>query len=308
MSKFSHLLAPVLGIASAVAATAPASAIVIRDDRAGQAETFGQTTLDFTGAVRLNGVLSGSGTLISPRHILTAGHISASRNQPGDVVTVQIGGATRTVTTISVVSRNATGGDDIAVYELDAPITSVAPAPLYTGSRFALQGQTLAYSGVGRGGVGSTGAVGGTDGILRGGTNVADSLGLIVSDGNGGTTTYSDNIVFADFDQPGTTQADNTLGSIGSSTIPEDLEIGTAPNDSGGGLFTLVNGQYQIAGVHSFVLLDGDGISFNYGDVPASTAIEANLGFIQAAIPEPASLMLLAVTAPLLLRRRSRPI
>ncbi len=288
-----------------LAATQPASAIVVRDDQEAQAPAFAATNFPATGVVQLNGSFSGSGTLIGPRHVLTAGHISASRNLASDVVTFTVAGQLRTATQISVLSRNIFSGNDLAVYQLNAPVLGVTPATLYTGSRFDLLGTTVGVAGVGQGGAGSTGAIANTNGVARGGTNILDAIGLTLVDKDGNLLTDSDRLLYYDFDSPAVPtdsapDPDNRLGS--SAALP--FEALTAPGDSGGGLYAFIGGQYHLAGVHSFVIEDADDIAFDYGEISASTSIEANLAFIQANIPEPTTLALLTLSLPLLLRRR----
>lgn len=228
-----------------------------------------------TGLIKIGSGLDCSGTLFQTTHdnglwVLTAGHVTATDpNTNLNSITFTLGGTTVGVSETHRLTSSATSGNDLGLLKLDAKIAGVTPATLYTGSRDDLVGQTLAYSGYGVTGTGLTGSQSGTGGTLRGGTNVADLKG-----GQGDVAGYSDRILFCDFDSGQFTH--NQFGS----RFASSLEMNVALYDSGGGLFVDANGEWQLAGVHSFVLSDGDSLEQDYGDASASTTIEANLDWI----------------------------
>ncbi len=298
-----HRVTSMVMLAVLALAATQADALTRRDDVADSVYTTAAANFPASGKISINGNIDGSGSLIKTTHddglwVLTAGHLAAYST--GGNVTFTIGGETRNVVERYRLSSNASGGNDLALFKLDSTINTITTATLYTGSRFDLVGEELAYTGFGVTGTGSTGAQGGTAGTLRAGTNIADQAGGTLP---GGSTVYSDRIIFADFDSPAGGVLNNPLGS----TSATSREMNLALNDSGGGLWVDINGEWQLAGVHSLVFnygLSGDPAG-DYGDVSGSTTIEANLQWINdTTIPEPASMVLLGVGGLALLRRR----
>ncbi len=264
----------------------------IIDDSANDADHLAlaaQSQYDPVGVVkRLNNqsqlVVDSSGILIAPDWVLTAAHTIPSGNpQPTDTWT--FGSEVRHID--QAIRHPSYGGDiangfDLALHKLDAPITSITPASLYTGSAASLVGQTLTYVGFGRTGTGSTGDTQ-PAGAKRAGLNEADQAGYTLNPGPS-QTVYSSNIIFADMDDPpGGIPYGNPLGS----SMPINLEYLIALGDSGGGLFVEDNGEFFLAGVHS-VLIDFDPTgTIGYGDVMGSTTIAAALTWINNTIAPP---------------------
>jgi hypothetical protein len=260
-----------------IATAAPTWAMTVRHDVAHSSyQTYGAQFP--TGLIQIGGSLDSSGTLFQTTHdnglwVLTAGHVTATDpNTNLNSITFTLGGTTVGVTETHRLTSSASSGNDLGLLKLDAKIAGVTPATLYTGSRDNLVGQGLSYTGYGITGTGLTGSQPGTGGTLRGGTNVADLKG-----GQGVVAGYSDRILFSDFDSP-SRGADGT-NQFGSTTATSH-EMNVALYDSGGGLFVDAAGEWQLAGVHSFVLSDGDSLAQDYGDMSASTTIEANLAWI----------------------------
>ena len=296
-------LLPVTGLTLLLPTLAPA--LVINDDTpvSDYLAAATATPLSATGGFFINGNFESSGVLVAPNVVVGAAHTAASASAAGR--TFRLNGLTYTVASATRLDNNtnATDGRDTALFTLTTPVLGVAPAPLYTGSLADTVGLTAFYTGLGDRGTGSappTTPATDPDGLLLAGQNVIEAAGLTVSDGSGGTTTFSNNIVFSDFDDG--TAATNQLGSI----TQLDLEMGLAIGDSGGGVFVFntLTGRYELAALHSFVLGD----DFGYGSISASTGFNpADLATLTAAIPEPgsAAALLLGLTALARGRRRS---
>jgi hypothetical protein len=238
----------------------------------------------------------GSGTLITPNIVLTAGHVPL-----GDFV---IGGNTYVGTSITVHPQflanggNLSYGSDIALLHLATPVTNVTPTPWYRGNSEV--GSTMTMTGYGLTGVGSLASPSG-GGILRAGTNVIDA---VVSLGNGpnGEVGAQNAMLIADFDAPvGFANPADRFNTTGSS-VPTALEYHLATFDSGGGVFIQENGVWYVAGINSGVSSqfqftgragDNDQL-FGYGAMSYITRVSAFQNFIEInAVPEPGSLAML---------------
>jgi len=216
---------------------------------------------------------SGSGTLIEPSWVLTAGHVV-------DIATSLdfiLGGVTYTAA--SWVPHPKWDGDlnrgyDIGLIELTSSIEGVDPAALYAGS--GELGMTGISVGFGMTGTGSTGAIVGVDGQRRAGENGIDAWLK--------TPGKSPRVFLSDFDDPMNAD-ENALGPWGSSADALDQEYLIAPGDSGGGVFITEDGQEYLAGVNSFVwaMLDGDPDS-DYGDVSGHTRVSQFIKWIDGVI------------------------
>jgi secreted trypsin-like serine protease len=288
-----------------------ASAGTIRDDRdpqlylnlAAQPQYASVGRIDST---TTNGELIGSGTLIAPQFVLTAGHMVDNLSS----LQFSLGGTNYTATNW-IANPNwkgdLTSGYDLAVVELNTAVTGVVAAVRYTGSSELNAVGT--FVGFGRTGTGLTGATT-FDGLARAGTNVLDGF-------------YANNprVLTADFDSPHGVSA----SSQGSAT-PTNLEYMIAPGDSGGGLFINTPAGAELAGVNSFGAAFDGRFDASYGDVSGDIRISLFNGWIDQAIssltalsesdtamiavPEPSSWRLACFAALGLwigLRRRRRP-
>ena len=154
-----------------------------------------------------------TGTLISPTHVLTAGHCTFSTPNNGE--TFRIGGESYKTTRLYThpdYDDNSLA-NDIAIMELDRPVTGIAPEQiLRTAPRV---GQTLTLVGFGAGGTGENGH-NGDFGTKRVGQTTIERVTAREIEWN--------------FD-PG--------------------ESNTAPGDSGGPAFVTIGGQRYLAGVTS---------------------------------------------------------
>ncbi|MHC4181630.1 MAG: hypothetical protein ACYSWU_29415, partial [Planctomycetota bacterium] len=205
-------------------------------------------------------------------------------------------------------------GTDIGLVQFSEDIATAAgvtPAKRYTGTEEV--GKKGISAGYGTTGTGLTGAdltVDIDDLEKRAGENAIDALlGSVILGA-------SNNVLLSDFDNP-LDENDSFLGSV----TPEELEYLIAPGDSGGGLFVEMAGESLLAGVHSFGFApplpspdypppygDGD-IDYDYGDGSGHTRVSAFNDWINATIPEPASIVVWSLVVGLCMivgwRRRS---
>lgn len=318
----------VLGLAVVLGVCSFAQSGVIRDDRDPQSylnlgnsalwESVGRVDITTSSASYL-----ASGTLIAPDWVLTAAHVV----QGARSLDFTVGGITYPavgwVMNSKFTSGNLGAGNDIGLIHLGAPVAGIAPATRYTGS--SELGTTAVAAGFGMTGTGLTGATT-LDFQKRAGENTVDAFYPV----RRGTP----NILLMDFDNPHTA-ADNSYGS----SAPLNLEYLIAPGDSGGGLFADFGSGPRLIGVHSFGWgrLDGNPDS-DYGDVSGETrvsvfnswidnamsgitggkkggpkgaalglnAAEYEYGFFDnlTAVPEPGTLILLALAGSALRRKR----
>jgi len=230
-------------------------------------------------------------TLIAPDWILTAAHglVNGTSAYSPSLMTFGQGATAGFPAPISVsqviiesgFNGNLTVGNDLALVQLSTPVTSVAPATIYSSSLGTLVGQTATVVGYGYTGTGSQGYNTSVIGTRRAMQNVIDTFGQnIVFGGADGDQEYnlsnfSRNIMFTDFDSPNSADWETT--NIMGDPTPLPLEGATAPGDSGGGVFVCVNGQTYLAGVTSF----GDNMTVSpplseYGDFDGYTALTAS--------------------------------
>ncbi len=182
---------------------------------------------------------SGSGVLISDRWVLTAGHVSIGK-QTG--ATFSLGGVDYIIeSTILHPSYSAAGPSlsyDIGLLRLGAAVTGIGATEMF---RFpdagSILGREATYVGHGFTGTGLTGAQ--TPIELRAFTNKIEFYG----DQYGLTTTS----FVSDFDNP-----TGTSNRQQSDPVATRLEGAVAPGDSGGGVFTTINGQRYLIGINSY--------------------------------------------------------
>jgi hypothetical protein len=224
----------------------------------------------------------GSGTLISPTWVLTAGHVA----DPSATTFGSPAGSS------SIINKYVWGGGDLGLVQLATPITSQDPIRLYDVLAFGDEvGQQAMLAGVGNTGTGLTGQQGGTAGTYRAAeTDVyanADAWGW----GSHQLLTY--------FRSP-TGGADN-------------LEGGSTQGDSGGGIFLNVGGEWAIAGVLSLAWYTGGSENigkYDSGGVFVRSGTDPVLDWILSyatdaqVVPEPAALSALALGAVFIRRFR----
>jgi len=261
-----------------------AQALIIVDaaDEPAHLALAAQPQYDPVGVVKRFGtIVDSSGILISPNWVLTAAHTIPS-GAPTPTDTWTFGGEIRGIAQ-AIRNPNSDGqianGFDVALHRLDSPITTIAPAPLYTGTAASLIDQTLTYVGYGKSGTGSTGDTIAA-GTKRAGMNIAEQLGFV-----SGPNIYSDQLLFADMDAQGGGWGNPLGGPLRSNPVP--LEILIALGDSGGGLFVEQGGQFFVAGVHSLLFDLNPTGTLGFGDMMATTTIEQSLAWILQTIAPP---------------------
>jgi hypothetical protein len=261
-----------------------ADAMSIRDDRSdsvyyglGGEQKYagvGAVTSGF-GSGQANEIHLGSGTLISPKWVLTAGHVADGVGTFGFPYRFNIGGflfdngTTYNVTTkIPHPNWNRNdlfAGYDIGLLKLNFAVTGIAPSSRFTASDVLGQvGTTVGY------GIYGTGTNPGSnmDGRKRAGSNIIDTYGMAGYPGQGA----SDQYLASDFDTPGG-GGFNPFGS----PDPLNNECCASSGDSGGGLFVDSGVRSYVAAATSFVedtrSTNSADDNSNYGDTYGSTRI-----------------------------------
>jgi len=332
---FRRLVALGAALAAIVIAT-PSQAIVIRDDipdvyytTLGNAAAFNSVGQIYGSSA--SGVFAASGVLIAPDWVLTAGHVTADATAL--TFYMDSGGDWDSFATRSGIGADSWSthpgwggipifGTDLGLIHLSSSVAcggtltidGGCAAERYRGTSDASRVGYLA--GYGSTGIGSTGETA-FDGLKRGAINAVD--------------TATSALLLADFDSG--LASDNVIGS----QYPGILEGLTAPGDSGGGLFEVIDGRLYVVGITSFTLgwpdLTPDS---DYGDIAGWTRVssfnswvDATIGgaallagaagldivpagaLLTAAVPEPETYVQLAIglviVAGALVRRRRRP-
>ena len=215
-----------------------------------ESEVFGQSSVfDSVGLLTgsdANGdsFIAGTGVLIHPEFVLTAGHVTFDEpNLPWESLqfnpSADVGSNLMNFLDINEVfvfpgftGSEAGGGtgNDIALVRLSNPILDITPAQLFMGNDNDLIGAEFITAGYGNPGIFGQ-PLGAFDGIRRGSRNIIESAGA-----NFPQVTVEDQFFVSDFD---------FLNVFD----PLELEGQGSQNASGQGWFVDVNGEYQIAGI-----------------------------------------------------------
>jgi len=159
-------------------------------------------------------------------------------------------------------------GWDLALVELEQPVSNVVPASRYYGRSEV--GRTITKIGYGYVGDGLNGLKAPRSQERLGGQNIIDAAGGLID----GRELSSDVLIF-DFDSP-LSPASNRLGSA----QPIELEIGGSKGDSGGGVFAQFDGKWMLGGVVSGAL----NREIKYGSIAAITRISSANQWIDSVI------------------------
>ncbi len=194
---------------------------------------------------------NGTGTLIAPQWVLTAGHV-AHFLKTGDAVTINA-----TQYTIKKVIPHPQyelydSDNDIGLIELDVAVTDVTPASLYQQDDEA--GKLITFVGAGDPGTGETGAQGQT-GVIRAATNRIEA-------------TRKRLLVFS-FDAP-------------PDTLPKEGISG--PGDSGGPAYLVKDGETFVLGVSAFQGDSLSGVEGVYGVKEFYSRVSAHIDWINSTI------------------------
>jgi secreted trypsin-like serine protease len=262
-------------------------------------------TTDWAGVGKLGDVSSfyGTGSLIGPHTILTAAHLVEGLG--ATQARFQVNGITYSSSAIAI-NPGYSGGDDfdVAVITLTQDVVGVPYYQYNTGALNELTAGPGIKVGFGVGGDGTSGAQPNLFpyGTKRAGSNVIDLVTTAptqVTDGYGAVMNVPAGMLLYDFDNHLTGSA----GPLGGAAVGQD-EIDTASGDSGGPMFQYSDalGTYIITGI----TIGGSDDLSRYGDIASDLRVATYASWIETQAPEPAAMSVVAVTALLLRRRRSR--
>jgi hypothetical protein len=202
-----------------------------------------------------------SGVLISPTHVLTAGHVVDLNNDGA----VDITAATFSLNIDGnlTVQRQASAftphpdftgffalrpQDDIAIITLSEPVPAGIPIyDIYTPTSATPEGTRFTMVGYGQSGSGQFGYplgwfVDADPAVKRVGSNIMD---LFIPDDEG---SGAKEVFIADFDSSLT----GGNGLLGGPSLGNRIEAMVGPGDSGGPSFVNVGGQWQVVGINTF--------------------------------------------------------
>ena len=236
------------GVALALAAALPASAILIRGDR--DDEEYRELATRYPAAVSL-APAEGSGVLIAPRWVLTSAQRAAAFRERKPAARITIAGRAHAVQEVFIHPDWKPGGEsDIALLLLREAALDAVTAPIYRSGDEA--GRPCAWwASASPGRIGAA-AAGSADGKARAGINTVDRVGA------------------------------RTLGlRIKPAEEASDLQGAAAPGDTGAPGFLEVDGQILVGGIVSAAEdANGDGIRASAGDWDRLTRVSAFAAWI----------------------------
>jgi len=296
MNGFAVRLAVGAAVLLGVAALAirPARAIVFQDATAQSAGLgAGQSFLDGEAALTVSfsdstiggctgSLLSGGLYVLTAAHCVTGGGNTLSASS----IALSFANAGLNLTANQYIvdptwTGNILNGGDLALIKLSAQVTTITGYALDTAS--SAVGATVVMAGYGNTGVGATGYVGGSFGVLRYGRNVYD-----------GTYSQVPSVYASDFDKVGTT----AFNAFGGGAVGTD-EVLVAPGDSGGGSLIQIGNAWNLVGVHDFIgcITANCTPNSSFGQVSGDSSVYANQAWLASVInaPEPGSLPMTVV-------------
>jgi Trypsin/PEP-CTERM motif len=301
-----------IALAAGLAAT-PALALVYQDTDAQSAGLgAGHAFLDGEAALTVGLSTGGhggcSGSLVGGgAFVLTAAHCFTDDdgNKIATSIDILFGNSNLDVTATNYVlnpdwNGTISGGGDLALVKLDTPILSIPSYQLDTATTAV--GKVVTLAGYGDTGVGDTGYE-------------AHTFGTTLQFGQNRYDFDYDDVPWVyeyDFDKLG----DDSFNVTDGPAVGTD-EVDIAPGDSGGAALMLVDGAWQIVGVHEFTICavdDCDPLS-KFGEKAGDTSVFAYRDWLNgelatgpAPVPEPATWALMGVgliAVSLVARRRA---
>jgi V8-like Glu-specific endopeptidase len=233
-------------------------------------------------------LLAGGSYLLTAAHCLTGD--TGTDTTSHIAISFKSGAVTASSSTYYVAPTwNGTigAGDDLALIELQNPITSISGYQLYTGTTQSALGQTVLIAGYGQTGSGASGATG-SFGTLNYGYNTYDETGTIAG--------MSSSVFLYDFDNG--TAADNLMGaSAPVQTNGVFTEAIIAPGDSGGASLIANNGAWYLIGIHDFGGCVGSSCTpdSRFGSFAGDTSVLGQTwlnSHLVSAVPEPTSTLM----------------